>query len=489
MKFLVGELSAEVNLSIIRDGIQMSIDIKSRLEEGNCLIVLDTNVLLNTYRYSPQFTEFAMECLKAIAGWVVLPATVRLEYEKHRRREFSGMERRIKNAASNTEEQITKMKDKVLASCNNFERLHFPDIAELKATLEHKLDELTGVLEAFFEERSTLQLISHSWNGNDLLMEIVSGLDDRDQVMPSPSQEDIYKWCEEGEDRYKRKMPPGFEDAKNKDGVRKYSDFILWKEVLRCASANKKDIIFVTDDVKADWWETISGSRQFYPRLIEEFSKTGMQIFPFVSYDFYKEVSSAFAIERPDAVDIALKMTDEEYCYSISERVLDSVTWDLMYNGTDYVDGNAHIGSEGIDELNIAGSEFLGAERISREDGIITYLFRFRVTLEGTSYDYWGRDEDTKEIVTSPGIDHIFVGDIEIEVLRSADIFLDFENDDDFESAEIVGGDLQETEYIDRSLEEYEPEPGELGFCPDCGCPLEVENDCGGFCISCAPNH
>ena len=274
----------------------MSIDIKSRLEEGNCLIVLDTNVLLNTYRYSPQFTEFAMECLKAIAGWVVLPATVRLEYEKHRRREFSGMERRIKNAASNTEEQITKMKDKVLASCNNFERLHFPDIAELKATLEHKLDELTGVLEAFFEERSTLQLISHSWNGNDLLMEIISGLDDRDQVMPSPSQEDIYKWCEEGEDRYKRKMPPGFEDAKNKDGVRKYSDSILWKEVLRCASANKKDIIFVTDDVKADWWETISGSRQFHPRLIEEFSKTGMQIFPFVSYDFYKEVSSAFAI-------------------------------------------------------------------------------------------------------------------------------------------------------------------------------------------------
>ena len=31
-----------------------------------------------------------------------------------------------------------------------------------------------------------------------------------------------------------------------------YNDVFLWKEILRYA---KKDAVFVTDDVKTDWWE------------------------------------------------------------------------------------------------------------------------------------------------------------------------------------------------------------------------------------------
>ena len=50
--------------------------------------------------------------------------------------------------------------------------------------------------------------------------------------MPSPSQEDIYVWCEEGETRYKKEVPPGFKDAKNKDGVRKYVWETMTKKVL-----------------------------------------------------------------------------------------------------------------------------------------------------------------------------------------------------------------------------------------------------------------
>lgn len=46
--------------------------------------------------------------------------------------------------------------------------------------------------------------------------------------MTSVTQEEIYQICEEGERRYKTdpQTPPGFKDAKNKDGVRKYSDLI-----------------------------------------------------------------------------------------------------------------------------------------------------------------------------------------------------------------------------------------------------------------------
>src|SRR5690606_8660652 len=55
---------------------------------------------------------------------------------------------------------------------------------------------------------------------------------------------DIYK---EGEERYKHKIPPGFEDEKNKDGSRKYGDLILWKQVIDIAKEQKRPVIFITD--------------------------------------------------------------------------------------------------------------------------------------------------------------------------------------------------------------------------------------------------
>lgn len=106
--------------------------------------------------------------------------------------------------------------------------------------------------------------------------------------MIAPSQEDIYRWCEEGQKRYKNEIPPGFKDAKNKDGVRMYSDLILWQETLRYAKKESTNLIFITDDVKADWWEVIDGNRQFHTKLIEEFEKTGQQIVPMTSKDFFQ---------------------------------------------------------------------------------------------------------------------------------------------------------------------------------------------------------
>lgn len=45
-----------------------------------------------------------------------------------------------------------------------------------------------------------------------------------------------------------------------------------------------------------------------------------------------------------------------------------------------------------------------------------------------------------------------------------------------------VGGELKQTYSSERS----DP-PGELGYCPRCGEPLNIENDGGnGFCINCA---
>ena len=51
-----------------------------RLLESGYIIIPDTNVLLNSYRYSPEFSEFGLQCLQEVIGNIYLPATVRIEF-------------------------------------------------------------------------------------------------------------------------------------------------------------------------------------------------------------------------------------------------------------------------------------------------------------------------------------------------------------------------------------------------------------------------
>lgn len=274
-------------------------------------------------------------------------------------------------------------------------------------------------------------------------------------------------------------------DAKNKDGVRKYSDLIIWMEILRYAKTNHKNIIFVTDDVKVDWWEENNGNKCFHSKLLAEFSKTKQTIAPMTSQFFYTEVSSAFDVEQTDSVEMALNMTDEDYCQKIAEDVFDQISLNLSYYATEYINNDANIGSEGIDEFEICEYKLIDVERVDRYDDTVVYEFTFHVKLAGTSYEYWGRDDDTKEVITSPGVDHVFEGTIKVQVEREAEMFIDFEDDNSFEKAEIIDGDLEETEHNDRF-----DDPGDLGYCPDCETPLYIENDGGnGFCINCAGDH
>lgn len=174
--------------------------------------------------------------------------------------------------------------------------------------------------------------------------------------MTSVTQEEIYQICEEGERRYKTdpQTPPGFKDAKNKDGVRKYSDLIMWKEILRYAREKSVNVIFVTDDVKSDWWIDDNGQREFHPYLCQEFQQeTQMQIVALTALDFFSNISVTYGIPKSDAVEIALRITDDDYFDRVHEAVFESISDALSFSGEEYLEPSSHIGTNGIDELEI----------------------------------------------------------------------------------------------------------------------------------------
>ena len=60
------------------------------------------------------------------------------------------------------------------------------------------------------------------------------------------------------------------------------------------------------------------------------------------------------------------------------------------------------------------------------------------------SYEYWGRDEDTKEVIRSPGIEHTFKGSIIVRterIIKKKDVeantnYLKEDSEDDIEIIE-----------------------------------------------------
>lgn len=309
----------------------MPVNIKELIDNGY-IVICDTNVYLHIYRFSPEFSDFALRCMQAIQSGIIMPSTVRYEFLKHYRGYFSKMEKRVQNVGDDTKKQISNAARKVLNLCDNLQSLQYPDIEELRADLSQKFDELMAIPEAFFEDRTILDLIANPWKGQDPVYNLVELIINDSRVMTSVTQEEIYQICEEGERRYKTdpQTPPGFKD-----------------------------------------------------------------------------------------------------------------------------------------------------------------VFTFRIEADATSFDYWGRDDETKQILLGPAGAHNFEGKIQVEVIREADMYLDFEGDDGFEKATIIDGKLKETNFqplFETDDDEYVE--GAYNICPDCGCKINFENDGGnGFCVNCAPNH
>jgi hypothetical protein len=99
----------------------------------------------------------------------------------------------------------------------------------------------------------------------------------------------IYK---EGEERYKKKIPPGFRDANSKKDNEIYGDLVIWKEMIAKAKADQRGVIFITDDLKDDWWHDFKGAKLGpRPELVEEFQRETHQ--PFYMYSLAQFLENA----------------------------------------------------------------------------------------------------------------------------------------------------------------------------------------------------
>ena len=271
----------------------------------SCDFLFDTNILFNLYRYTKETKNTLIGILEDIEDRIWLPYQVGMEYHTRRVEEI----KKLENAYDSIEAKLTDF----LRNITDYLRKEFKSGRHPLINCEDFIGELSGLIEKYVEELNDKKIQHPDWLIDDPIKEKLSELFEG-KVCEKLDNEIKENVLEEGEERYKEKIPPGYED-KNKSGIEKYGDLIIWFEIIKHAKKRKKPIIFVTDDGKEDWWY-ISHGKTIGPRpeLISEILKNaGVKFYMYSSDKFmsYAEEYLESKVEQT-AIDEAREIRLQE---------------------------------------------------------------------------------------------------------------------------------------------------------------------------------
>ena len=231
---------------------------------SNCLFVFDTNVLLNLYRYTVATRDEMFEVMRAHNDRIWIPYQVGWEFFNNKRSILDSIDKFSKDLKENLVSQKEKFMNPLMGvkhpyiSVEKIEKLY----SEFCASVSKKIDE--------WSEKDP------DYIHNDVVWDTLTELFDG-KVGDDFSETDLKKIFAEGKARYESKMPPGYCDLKEKKQEverRLYGDLIVWKQTIAASKTQKKDVVFITDDVKEDWYGPARSGETKRARveLIKEFA-------------------------------------------------------------------------------------------------------------------------------------------------------------------------------------------------------------------------
>jgi hypothetical protein len=245
-----------------------------------CTFVFDANILLNFYRYSDPAREEFLKLLETVRDRIWLPHRAAEEYLANRINV-------IYDQKTHYNKTITSLKDlrKSLEHRRQHPFVEEDTLASFNKSFDRLIEELVQN-----EERHGARVTEDEIQ--NAIGDLFSG-----RVGSPFCESALTETIEEGRERYKNKTPPGYEDVKKssesdvlKEKCKKYGDYIMWKQILGYAEDQKKDVVFVTDDLKEDWWLIHKGKTVGpRPELIEEFLKKTKKKFYMYKSDRFLE--------------------------------------------------------------------------------------------------------------------------------------------------------------------------------------------------------
>ena len=219
---------------------------------------LDTNVLLNVYRYADATREDLFRVLGALTSRIWVPFQVAREFYRNRLEVIQEQSDKYGELENTLQKFLNTLR-------GSFHRSAFLRIADVESHLRPAIESATQLIQ---ERRKLHPDLLH----DDIYLERLAALVGS-SLGTEPDSATLDKRHSDAQARIDRLVPPGYRDAK-KPPPDRYGDVLIWFELLDLAEASNKPVIFVTDDDKEDWWQIVRGEKLgARPELREEMRK------------------------------------------------------------------------------------------------------------------------------------------------------------------------------------------------------------------------
>lgn len=214
---------------------------------NNADIIFDTSAICELYNMTDKAKKTVCKILDTLSERIWIPAHVMYEYLKNRDKVIMNpIQEKYKNPKLPVDD-IKRELDKIVKTNDddNFhpyiEEISLDKIKEQAEIIKSALKAIKDEIKAQYEKRKEE---IENIKSNDILKECI---ENKNIGKPFSFQE-ILEIIKEGEVRYRNMLPPGYMDDnevyKKKKGFQKYGDLIIWKEISRYSSAQKKTCHF-----------------------------------------------------------------------------------------------------------------------------------------------------------------------------------------------------------------------------------------------------
>lgn len=237
-------------------------DYRRLLTEG--IVVPDANVFLNLYRYNEQTRDDLFAVLRRLGDRLWVPHQVVAEF--WRNREAVLLDPR---ATSITIKELATQRDKAIGI--------FRSWANRVSLGQQRADQLVAVLDQAFAAvisgvtelaENDATNFARDTSLDPVLQELEPIM--RGRVGAALAKEERTQALKDAKQRAESKIPPGFKDS-GKEPIAAAGDYLVWLQTIQWAKTQKRDVLFVTGDVKEDWWRREHGElRGPLPELVEE---------------------------------------------------------------------------------------------------------------------------------------------------------------------------------------------------------------------------
>lgn len=234
------------------------LDYERVLNEG--LVVPDTNVLLNLYRYTRDARSDLLAVLRRLGDQLWVPHQVLVEFWRNRETAILDPQDSADNALDALNSQLRAAREALRRWGNRIAAP--PDrVTSLAKSLEDAFSSVSTVVTDTIDSED-LEKRRHT-STDEVLVELESIIERR--VGEPFDAAEYEKAVAEAHRRIQAEVPPGFAD-KSKDAGESSGDYLIWEQTIREAENRRTDVLIVTGDVKDDWWRRIDGQTRG-PRL------------------------------------------------------------------------------------------------------------------------------------------------------------------------------------------------------------------------------